>query len=598
MSKKFAKRLAAIMCSVLFIITFSGCDTDKNPVKTGSEATSGTSSVSEASDLEAQVDFENAKEIDLTTLTANDGTVQIEDKNITLTSGGTYILSGTLEGGSLTVDADKEDVWLVLDNAKIHSENSCAINIKDAKNTYLVLKSGSENYLSDTENYSVDESTDPDATLYCKNDLIIGGKGSLEISSAYDKAVHTKDTLTFAESTLKCDSTGASIVAKDGIVIESGNLSLTSGKDALKTTNETDDTLGNIVINGGRINILSLGDGIVSQNALSIFGGEFDIKTGGGAENAETPTGNDFGGPWRDESYSNTDEEDEISLKAIKSAMALSIAGGELSIDSEDDAIHSNDSVSISGGTFEISTGDDGIHADSETEISGGKVNISASYEGIEGTKVVITGGEISVVSADDGINAAGGTDSTIIGYGRPDSFSSGNGRDNTIEISGGTVKVNSSGDGIDSNGSIEIKGGTVFVSSSEGSADSAIDFDAEAVITGGTLFAAGSSSMAESFSESSTQCVAQIFLSSTQAGNKEITLASGGFTLSFTPDKGYNYVCVSSPDMKTGETYSLTAGSTEIESFTQDFAVTSVGNAMGGIMGMQKPGGNMRPPQ
>lgn len=604
MKNRSKKTLSGLLCLLLIATAFFGCSTEKNRAETGSVAASGSSALSdsETSNLEAQVDFENAKRIDLNALTAEGAGIQIDDKNIAVSEGGTYILSGTLNGGSLTVDADKEDVWLVLDNAKIESENSPAINIKDAKNTYLVLKGDSENYLSDTESYTVDENGDPDSTLFCKNDLIIGGKGSLEISSSYDKGIHTKDTLTLSEGTIIIESTGASVVAKDGILIEGGALNLTSGKDALKTTNEEDDTLGNIVIKGGEINITADSDGIQAQNTLDISGGKFDIKTGGGAENAETPVGNDFRGPWRDESYNTADSGDDISLKALKSYKELIISGGDFSIDSEDDALHSNGNVSILGGTFEILTGDDGIHADSETKISGGTINISASYEGIEGMKVIISGGEINVNSADDGINAAGGSDNTYLGYGGPDSFSRGNASDYIIEISGGSVKVNASGDGIDSNGSVEIKGGTVFISGSQSGADAAIDFDAQGIITGGTVFAVGNSSMVESFSQDSTQCVAQIYLSNTQSGSKEITLSSGNLSLSYTPEKGYNYICISSPDMKTGEAYSLLVDSTEIETFTQDSTVTAVGTAAGGMGGMgggmKRPQGGMVPPR
>ncbi len=587
MKNKFSEFLSLFLCLMLSIGTLAACSTINESTATASAPSKEVFPDVSSEGLESMIDFANAVNIDLSSLSCDSKTVKISDGEITLTKGGTYVLSGSLEG-RVTVDADKEDIYLVLDSAQIKSNNSSAINVKDAKYTYIILKSGSENFLSDTENYSVDEKGDPDAALFCKNDLIIGGSGSLEITSVYDKGIHTKDTLTLLEGTVKVDSTGASVVAKDGISVENASLSLTSGKDALKTTNEENEALGNIFISGGEISIASQGDGIVSQNALTVTDGKFNIKTGGGAENADTPTGDSFGGPWRD-SYSG-DNSDSISLKALKASGAISISGGEFSLDSEDDALHSNDTVSISGGSFEIAAGDDGIHADAEADISGGNLDILTSYEGIEGMKVLISGGNIKLVSSDDGINAAGGSDSSNIGYGGPDSFRNGNTSDYIIEISGGNLEINASGDGIDSNGSLEIKDGTLYLSGPESGANSALDFESQCVISGGTVIAAGSSQMVEGISNSSTQCVASIFLSGTYYGNSEITLKSGAFTLSYTLEKSFSHIYISSPEMKVGESYSLYIDSIETENFTQDSIVTQVGS--GGMSGMGGPGG------
>lgn len=59
-----------------------------------------------------------------------------------------------------------------------------------------------------------------------------------------------------------------------------------------------------------------------------------------------------------------TTEESGSSLKGIKEETGLLINGGSLSIDSADDALHTNASMYINAGTFELASGDDALHAD------------------------------------------------------------------------------------------------------------------------------------------------------------------------------------------------------------------------------------------
>ena len=53
------------------------------------------------------------------------------------------------------------------------------------------------------------------------------------------------------------------------------------------------------------------------------------------------------------------------------------------------------------------------LHADSNLLVSSGTIKITESYEGLEGLSIDITGGDIELTSSDDGLNAAGGNDSS-----------------------------------------------------------------------------------------------------------------------------------------------------------------------------------------
>ncbi len=618
MKKRNITFLSILLILILITAFFSGCglktqeelETEISetsvPVDTTSQSEIFSEGSSGMSNLEKSFDTSLEAKINLDEKSSANG-ASFTDKGLTVNQGGYYHLSGKLQG-QVHINADKQDVWLLLDNAEIHSENSSAIFVEDAKNTYIVLKEGTENSLSDTGNYTTDESGDPDATLFCKNDLIIGGKGGLFIESNYDCAIHTKDTLVFSEASLTVVSSDSGIKAKDGLRISSGTLNLTTEGDALKTTNEEDPTLGLLLIEGSDIKINSRGDAITSDNTLRITGGTFDIVTGGGSENADMPQGDMMGRNWYSESTQDTSS--DVSRKAVKSASDAEISGGTFLIDSEDDALHSNENLTISGGDFTIKTGDDGVHADKKTIISEGNLNILYSYEGVEGEEIEISGGEIRIVSFDDGMNSAGGNDQSNMGYGRPDSF--GGNTSCAINITDGYVYVEAQGDGIDSNGNLTFSGGTTIVYGPESGGNSPLDFQGECAVNGGTVVAAGSSQMAESISSMSAQETIVMYLNGTLTAETFCNITSDNYSLSISPKTTYSYLLVSSPEFSSEDTCVISfegncqgkgkdgiftdgnySGGTEAATVTLSSKVITLGSGgMGSPGGMGRPGG------
>lgn len=274
------------------------------------------------------------------------------------------------------------------------------------------------------------------------------------------------------------------------------------------------------------------------------------------------------------------------------------ITGGTYSITAVKDGINSNDGVKINGGTITISaetgSGIQSKNSEDSTKgyiyICGGEVNVTNSVEGIEGTAVIIEGGTINITSSDDGFNATNGmaATTTTSGMGKETSENDSNAY---LSISGGTIKVNASGDGLDSNGSMFISGGTIYVSGPDSSGNGALDYNGTADITGGTIIAVGSSGMAQGFSDTSTQYSILNNFSSTSAAGTEITItdADGNVLASFTPDKQYQSVVVSSPDLENGGTYTLTSGSQ-----TADITISSIVTSNGETTGMGGHGGRI----
>lgn len=327
---------------------------------------------------------------------------------------------------------------------------------------------------------------------------------------------------------------------------------------------------------------------------MTVKNGSVNITSGGGSENAEKKSEEFFPGGRNQQNQSaeqTTEQSDSVSAKGIKADGNLTIVSGEFSINSADDAIHSNSSITVSGGTYKILTGDDGIHADANLTVTNGTLNIEKSYEGLEGQAINISGGTISIVSDDDGMNAAGGNDES--GFGgkmMQDDFSTD--ENSSITISGGKITINASGDGIDSNGNFYVKGGEIYVSGPENDGNGALDYSGDAQITGGTIVAAGMSGMAQNFGSSSTQGSILLNVSSRSSGAVTVKDSSGSVIISFTPEKEYNSVVISSPDIKKGETYTVTAAGESQTVEMSDIIYSSAGSATGNPGGGQNPGG------
>ena len=149
----------------------------------------------------------------------------------------------------------------------------------------------------------------------------------------------------------------------------------------------------------------------------------------------------------------------------------LVIDGPDITINAANDAINAGYDLTIISGTITITAADDAIHADriltiGSDETSGPVIDINNCTEGLEGTVVNIFSGNITLTASDDGINAANkeATYASELAY--------------SINITGGTVSVSTSGDGLDSNGNINLTGVNITIKSASNGGEAGIDFD------------------------------------------------------------------------------------------------------------------------
>lgn len=518
-------------------------------------------------------------------ISCSSNAVAVSGSTATITKEGTYILSGTLDDGMIVIDAGKQDkIQLVLKDAAIHCATSAPLYILQADKVFVTLAEGSSNTLSNGGTFTAIDDNAIDAVIFSKDDLTLNGTGALTVSSPAGHGIVSKDELTVTGGTYTITSASHGLSGKDNVCIQNATIDIASGKDGIHAENQEDATLGFVYIANGTFDISAEGDGISASAQLQIDGGEFSLVTGGGSANSNQSTSDnwgDFGGGGFPGSRpggnkpggmmggsfggnASAKEEDSTSIKGVKASGDLLINGGTFSVDSADDAFHSNANLTVNGGTFTISAGDDGFHADKALLVAAGGINVQKSYEGLEGLTIDISGGDITIVSRDDGLNAAGGRDQSGFG-GRPgDMFgASSSSSDSYIRISGGKLFVNASGDGIDANGSLYISGGDVTLSGPTSGDTAVLDFDSKGVITGGTFIGTGSQMMAQTFTQSENQGVIAVNAGNHSAGEQiTVTNQAGETVILYTPNLPFVIVIISSSQIAKGETYTLTIGS------------------------------------
>lgn len=581
------KTLAAF-CALSIAMT--GC------AKTDADSNSGSTStplmnnnVSQTESEKVQNDAVNVSvpsSADCTITFANDKTevngngAAAKDNTVTISKPGAYELKGNSANAKIIIKVGKSDeVTLMLNGVSLTSEDGSVIDCESGKTLALYLVDNTENTLADSAGYTfANGETEPDGAVFSRADLVIMGGGSLSVTGNYKDAVKCKDGLSIKSGTLNISAADDGIVGKDYVCISGGKITVNAQSDGIKSTNDADDGRGHITISGGELDITAEKDGIQAEKELAVEGGKLTIFAGGEDANAEVKASeNPFDWDRRGGDPGDTSKTAE-SKKGLKAGGDITILGGEISVTSADDSVHSNANVSVSGGTLTLSSCDDGIHADESLSIKDGSITITKSYEGLEGKNIDISGGEINIVAADDGLNAAGGDNGSFWGF-------NGDGEDYYISVSGGNITVNADGDGVDSNGTIAQSGGYIVVYGPTNSGNGAIDYEQSYTLSGGTLIALGSSGMAQAPSTLSQPCLS--INSDVSAGSTvEVRSSDGTVILSSETPKRCQSLIFTSDKLVIGEEYGIYANGELLSTLTAEEGVVgngADGNGFGG---------------
>ena len=182
----------------------------------------------------------------------------------------------------------------------------------------------------------------------------------------------------------------------------------------------------------------------------------------------------------------NKDKSDH-STKGIKASNEILISGGNIFIKAYDDAIHANSDTALENG--KTPTGN--------VTVSGGKLTLYSNDDGMHADgKMTVSGGTVAITNSYEGIEGT----NVVISGGNTSVKSSDDGINATtssgtgVAISGGTLYIYAGGDGIDANsrtsyqGIVFSGGKTVVISTSGG--NSAIDTEQGYDYTGGYVLA------------------------------------------------------------------------------------------------------------
>lgn len=356
--------------------------------------TQGITEISEAPTEDAAIDLKNGNSSSSLVKAEfdSDGNLEVRydgTENVTIK------LSGVLNG-SLIVKSDNADYTLVLDNVSITGDKLPAVQLKSSTTATIYSEAGSNNIISDSPN------NEKKGTITSAGSIIFDGpvNSSLPNGEANVSSTATGELLVnvFKKHGVKVDggvtvnggnltivgdqgaegnmiSTDMFFVMNNGVldIQANGNVHATESKGIKVNGTEGLGTgLGYVQINGGQVNVVSVGKAITAgwdrdEDALTATTDDdpvANVYINGGVVNVET-TGTPY-------NYSN---EESLSPEGIEAKNTLYINGGVVQVRSTDDCLNAGVSIVVNGGyVYAISSANDSIDSNGTIEIHGGTV--------------------------------------------------------------------------------------------------------------------------------------------------------------------------------------------------------------------------------
>ena len=362
--------------SVGSLVSANGSSASVSSLSADSSQNDAYSEAFSSRDLSGEYDADGAVTISLngTGASASSDSVQISGSTVTITASGTYILSGTLENGSIVVNATKDDkVQLVLDGVTVHAETYAAIYVVQADKVFVTLAEGSVNTLSNGGSFVQQDDNNVDGVIFAKDDITLNGSGKLVITSPAGHGIVGKDEVTITGGTYEITSAKCAVQGNDSIAISDGSFTIRAGTDGLHAENDDDDSLGNIYLAGGSFSITVADDGIHANTLLRIDGGTMTISAAEGLEGTYIQIN---GG---DISISAADDGVNAAKKSSVYTPTFEMNDGTLTVvmgAGDTDGIDSNGNIIVNGGTINV-TGQSSFDCDGTAQYNGGTIIVN-----------------------------------------------------------------------------------------------------------------------------------------------------------------------------------------------------------------------------
>ena len=355
---------------------------------------------------------------------------------------------------------------------------------------------------------------------------------------------NTADSTTASGTSSDTDSTSTKGIKSDGaLYVNGGTFTINSADDSFHSNSD-------VTINDGTYTISSGDDGMHADSALLVNGGTITVT-----ESYEGLEGLNI--TINDGNIDITASDDGMNAAGGNDQSGFGGMGGDgfkgmQALNSAPDAAQKSDSTSDSKSDNTQKSDDT-----SDTAQTTGNITVATQKSDSTSDTAQTTGNiTVAVQKSDSASDTAQDTDAAS-----EDEM--------WMVINGGYVHVLAGGDGLDSNGDLTINGGEVYVDGPSDNGNSAIDYGEKSAfyINGGTVVAVGSSGMAEDVSSESKQQVAFVKLDSqVDAGDVILKDADGNEIISYTAQKKYDCVIISTADLKAGQTYTLSASGSESE--------------------------------
>lgn len=373
-----------------------------------------------------------------------DGAAFAEGK-VTISEGGTYVLSGQGQDVQVIVDAAEDaQVQLVLNGVTLAHGTTAPVNIVNGDEAIITLAEGTENRIKDTRAAYVEGETEETATsedeliegaIFSEIDLVFNGSGKLTVEAGFDDGIRTKDDMKLIGGTYQVTSQDDAFVGKDSISIRDGEYTVNAIGAAFKSNNEEDLEKGFVVVDGGTFDLTAKeGDGFHGEFVLVINDGQVLIReseegleamniiiNGGDIELTSTDDGVNIS---EAENYTATfGAESETAAQGAQMPQgiaedtavdhipgALIINGGTLKVTAQGDGLDSNGDILIAGGTTVVcgptNAGNGSLDYADSFNMTGGILAIS----GNQGMEQSIASESIAVVTVNFGSQQKAGT--------------------------------------------------------------------------------------------------------------------------------------------------------------------------------------------